>query len=228
MDFSVHQLMSDDDVTVSFSSGQDAPPFPPSGGSDRDPVFPTLAGVTDLIATNIPSLAGFATSIGGSAPTAPALTAPSAPPSIDSMANSIATHIPSLAGAASTVANPATASLNSTSTNTPVPANNTGAVSLDSIVSSFANIPGLAGLVSSVANPAVSPMTTPATLSAPPPSLQKFGDAHTGTSISQSISQPINQSNVSIKLRLCIQMSGRCHSWWCQLWTRILEWHYLH
>ncbi|XP_073334887.1 arf-GAP with Rho-GAP domain, ANK repeat and PH domain-containing protein 1 isoform X2 [Pagrus major] len=174
----------------------DAPPFPAAGGSDRGAIFPTLAGVTDLIATNIPSLAGFATSIGGSAPTAPATTTPSAPPSIDSMANSIAAHIPSLAGAASTVANPAAATLNSASTNTPVPANNTGAVSLDSIVSSFANIPSLAGLVSSVANPAVSSMTTPATPSAPTPSLQKFGDAHTDVgALSQLVMSTLDQNS---------------------------------
>ncbi|KAM8741507.1 arf-GAP with Rho-GAP domain, ANK repeat and PH domain-containing protein 1 isoform 2-T3 [Acanthopagrus schlegelii] len=179
-----------------ISTGQDAPPFPASVGSDRDPVFPTLAGVTDFIATNIPSLAGFATSIGGSAPTAPAPMTPSAPPSIGSMANSIADHIPSLAGAASAVANPATATLNSTSTNTPVPANNTGAVSLDSIVSSFANIPGLAGLVSSVANPAVSSTTTPATPSAPSSSLQKFGDAHTDVgALSQLVMSTLDQNS---------------------------------
>ncbi|XP_074468354.1 arf-GAP with Rho-GAP domain, ANK repeat and PH domain-containing protein 1 [Sebastes fasciatus] len=168
---------------VHLSTGEDAPPLPPLGG--RGAVYPSLAGVTDIIANSIPSLAGFAASIGGSASTPPA---PSAPPSIDSMANSIAAHIPSLAGTASAVANPAAAKFHSASTAAPdpapAPAPAATAVSLDSIFSSLANIPSLAGLVNSVANPAVSSMTTP---SAPPPSadkphppsLQRIGDAHT-------------------------------------------------
>ncbi|XP_029304199.1 arf-GAP with Rho-GAP domain, ANK repeat and PH domain-containing protein 1 [Cottoperca gobio] len=137
---------------VHLSTGEDAVP----GG------FPTLAGVTDIIANSIPSLAGFATSVRG--------LATSAPPSIDSMANSIAAHIPSLAGTASTVANPA-ATTTVASTAAAAPAANT--VSLDSIINSLSNIPSLAGIVSSVANPAVSSMTTPATPSAPPTSADK-------------------------------------------------------
>ncbi|KAG8008355.1 Arf-GAP with Rho-GAP domain [Nibea albiflora] len=184
-------LMSNDDVTVSSSSGGDAPPLP-QGGSDRDAGFPTLAGITDIIANNIPSLAGFATSIGGSAPTAPTAPEPQAPPSIDSLANSIGAHIPSLAGAASVVANPAAATLNPTSNTTPVPAANTGTASLDSIVNSLANIPSLAGIVNSVANPAVSSTTTP---SAPPPSLQRNEDAHTDIgALSQLVMSTLDQN----------------------------------
>ncbi|XP_059207922.1 arf-GAP with Rho-GAP domain, ANK repeat and PH domain-containing protein 1 [Centropristis striata] len=157
---------------VHQSTGEDAPPT-----LDRGAVFPTLAGVTDIIAHSMPSLAGFANSIGGSAPTP---SAPPPPPSIDSMTNSIAARIPSLAGTASTVAYPAP--LSSASTAAPAPAANTAAVSLDSIVSSLANIPSLAGIVTSVANPAVSSVTTP---SAPPPSADRphpsalIGAAHT-------------------------------------------------
>lgn len=199
-------LMSNDDVTVSSSSGEDAPPLP-QGGSDRDAVFPTLAGITDIIANNIPSLAGFATSIGGSAPsapTAPTAPEPQAPPSIDSLVNSIGAHIPTLAGAASVVANPAAATLNPTSNTTPVPTANTGTASLDSIVNSLANIPSLAGIVNSVANPAVNSTTTPSAppQSAPPPSLQRNGDAHTGTvhqSINQSELRPVSVFQLSWK-----------------------------
>ncbi|XP_056253388.1 arf-GAP with Rho-GAP domain, ANK repeat and PH domain-containing protein 1 isoform X2 [Seriola aureovittata] len=145
---------------VHLSTDESAPPLPPPTASDCCVVFPTLASVADIIATNIPSLAGVATAIGDSAP--PATTAPSAPPSIDSMANSIATHIPSLVGAASTVASPAAAVLNPT---TLVLASNTDAASLDSIVSSLANMPSLAGIICGEANPAVS--LTPSAL---PPS----------------------------------------------------------
>ncbi|XP_067465193.1 arf-GAP with Rho-GAP domain, ANK repeat and PH domain-containing protein 1 isoform X2 [Thunnus thynnus] len=154
---------------VQLSTGEDASPL---GG-----VFPSLPGVTNIIAANIPSLAGVAASIGGSDPSAPPSTppsaAPSAPPSIDSMADSIAAHIPSLAGSVSTVASPAAAMLSPASSTSPVPTANSAAASLDSIVSSLANIPLLAGIVSSVANPAVCSTTTPATPSAPPPTSGK-------------------------------------------------------
>ncbi|XP_070773991.1 arf-GAP with Rho-GAP domain, ANK repeat and PH domain-containing protein 1 isoform X2 [Enoplosus armatus] len=158
---------------VHLSTDEDAPPLPPL--------------------TNIPSLAGFTASIGGSAPTAPTISPPSAPPSIDSMANSIAAHIPSLAGAASAVANPAAATLNSASTTTSGPA--AGAANLDSIISSLANIPSLAGIVNSVANLAVSSMTTPTTPSAPPPSLQRIGDPHTDVgALSQLVMSTLDQN----------------------------------
>ncbi|KAG7224734.1 hypothetical protein INR49_004625 [Caranx melampygus] len=111
----------------------------PNLGLDNGVVLPTLAGVTDIIAANIPSLAGIASAIGGSAPSA--VPAPSAPPSIDSMANSIATHIPSLAGTASSAASPAATSTHTWSTS--APAANIGAAGLDSIISSLANIPSL-------------------------------------------------------------------------------------
>ncbi|XP_010729768.3 arf-GAP with Rho-GAP domain, ANK repeat and PH domain-containing protein 1 isoform X1 [Larimichthys crocea] len=182
-----------------LSTGEDAPPLP-QGGSDRDAVFPTLAGITDIIANNIPSLAGFATSIGGSAPsapTAPTAPEPQAPPSIDSLVNSIGAHIPTLAGAASVVANPAAATLNPTSNTTPVPTANTGTASLDSIVNSLANIPSLAGIVNSVANPAVNSTTTPSAppQSAPPPSLQRNGDAHTDVgALSQLVMSTLDQN----------------------------------
>ncbi|KAM4544992.1 arf-GAP with Rho-GAP domain, ANK repeat and PH domain-containing protein 1 isoform 2-T2 [Odontesthes bonariensis] len=109
--------------------------------------FPTLSRITDIIAFNIPSLAGVATAIEGPAPSVPP--APPAPPSIDSMANSISAHIPDLAEAADAVATPAAPVLNRDPC--------TPAANLDSIVSSLANISSLAGVVSSVANPAVSP-----------------------------------------------------------------------
>ncbi|KAK2827900.1 hypothetical protein Q5P01_018934 [Channa striata] len=125
-----------------LSTEKDASSHPSPGG----PVYPTLDGVTDMIATNIPSLAGIATAIKGSTPSP---SAPVAPPSIESMANNIPGHIPSLAGAGSTVANPAPSNTHVTS-----------AADLDSIVSSLANISSLAGIVSNVAIPAIS--TTPA------------------------------------------------------------------
>lgn len=157
------------DVTTNgahLTTGDEAPP--PPGGSTNGMVFPTLAGITDIIANNIPSLAGLAQSIGGSGPTP--TSAPSAPPSIDTIANDISTSIPSLAGAVSTVANQADASKSSAPTSTP-DSNADKAAKLDSIVSSLANIPSLAGIVGNVSNPAT---TTP---SAPPPSA---GDSNTG------------------------------------------------
>ncbi|XP_070712118.1 arf-GAP with Rho-GAP domain, ANK repeat and PH domain-containing protein 1 [Pempheris klunzingeri] len=172
-----------------LSTGEDAPLLPPPGGSDCGVVLPTLASVTDIIATNIPSLAGLAANISGSAPQTP-----SAPPSVDGRADRIAAHIPSLAGAASAVANPAVTALDSATT-TPVPAANTGAASLDSIVSSLANIPSLAGIVSSVANPAVSSMTTLATPSAPPPSMPRIAGAHTDVgALSQLVMSTLDQN----------------------------------
>ncbi|XP_039633654.1 arf-GAP with Rho-GAP domain, ANK repeat and PH domain-containing protein 1 isoform X1 [Perca fluviatilis] len=181
---------------VHLNTDKEAPPPPPLSGSDHGAVFPTLSGVTDIIASSIPSLAGFATSIGGSAPSAPlaplAPSAPSAPPSIDSVANSIAGHIPSLAGTASAVANPAV-TLDSVSPS--APPSNTAAVSLDSIISSLANIPSLAGIVSSVANPAVSSVTTPATSSDPLSKPLSIGAAHTDVgALSQLVMSTLDQN----------------------------------
>ncbi|XP_067348222.1 arf-GAP with Rho-GAP domain, ANK repeat and PH domain-containing protein 1 isoform X2 [Channa argus] len=131
---------------IHLSTGEDASTHPPPVGS----VYPSLSGVTDMIATNIPSLAGIATDIGGSTPS-PAPSAPVAPPSIDSMANNITLHIPSLAGAGSTAVNYG-----------PTYTHVANAANLDSIVSSLANISRLAGIVSNAAIPAVS--TTPSAL----------------------------------------------------------------
>ncbi|XP_076605795.1 arf-GAP with Rho-GAP domain, ANK repeat and PH domain-containing protein 1 [Chaetodon auriga] len=186
----LNSVLSDGDR---LSTGEDAPLLP-LHGSDNGVMIPTLASVTDIITTNIPSLAGVAASIGGLTPTAPTPPTPSAPPSIDSMTNSIAAHIPSLAGAASTVANPATATTSASAT-TPVSAANTGAASLDSIVSSLANIPSLAGIVNGVANPAARSMTTPATPSAQPSSLQRIGDTHTDVgALSQLVMSTLDQN----------------------------------
>lgn len=165
---SAYQLMSGNYVNVT----------PPSGEGDPGGVVdPTLAAVAGIIATNIPSLAEVATTIGGSAP-APTHLAPTAPPSIDNMAYSIAPHIPSLTGTANTLANSSPAMLNSTPSNSPVP----DAASLDSIVCSLAS---LAGIISSVATPAVStapsaPQHPPSLLQPPsPPRIRVPGD--TGT-----------------------------------------------
>ncbi|XP_040007483.1 arf-GAP with Rho-GAP domain, ANK repeat and PH domain-containing protein 1 isoform X2 [Xiphias gladius] len=170
--------------------------LPPSAGSDRGVIIPTLAGVADIIATNIPSLAVVAAAIGGSAPSAPP-----APHSIDSLANSITTHVPSLAGFASAVANPAAATLNPTSSTTPVPAANTDASNFDSIVSSLANIPSLGGIVSGVAYPAISNNSSappPSAGKPPPPLLPRIGvsgDPHTDVgALSQLVMSTLDQT----------------------------------
>ncbi|XP_047463937.1 arf-GAP with Rho-GAP domain, ANK repeat and PH domain-containing protein 1 isoform X2 [Mugil cephalus] len=151
---------------VQCSTDEDAPP-PPSV-PPHDDFFPSLAGVSDIIATNIPSLAGVVTAIGGSAPTA--APAPTAPPCVDSIANSIAAHVPDLAETASTVANPTTA-----------PTSSTGAASLDSIVSSLANIPSFSGIINGLANQTVS--SSPSEDKLRPLSLKtEGGGAHTDVS----------------------------------------------
>uniref|UniRef100_UPI0037E7D9A1 arf-GAP with Rho-GAP domain, ANK repeat and PH domain-containing protein 1 isoform X2 n=1 Tax=Semicossyphus pulcher TaxID=241346 RepID=UPI0037E7D9A1 len=190
------QAVSSNEVHLSI--GDDAPPLPALGGSNHGVIFPTLAGITDIIATNIPSLAGFATSISSPTPTPTAPPAPSAPPSIDSMANNIAAHIPSLAGTANTVAIPATVNSNTT----PVPTAYTGAANLDSIFSSLAKIHGIEGIVSRVANPADSSMTTPAMPSAPLPSLHRIGtagDSHTDLeALSKLMRSTLDQNAVTL------------------------------
>ncbi|XP_068437176.1 arf-GAP with Rho-GAP domain, ANK repeat and PH domain-containing protein 1 [Clinocottus analis] len=160
---------------VHLSTGEGAPPL--------SPVFPTLAGVTDIIATSIPSLAGFAASIAGHAPSMAdhALTPPAAsdPPSKDSMVNTA--HIPSLAGTASAVANlhPPSA---------PEPAAST--VSLDSIISSSANIPSLVGIVNIVANPGIPPPAD----KLHPLSLERGGATHTDVeALSQLVMSSLDQ-----------------------------------
>ncbi|XP_041808379.1 arf-GAP with Rho-GAP domain, ANK repeat and PH domain-containing protein 1 [Chelmon rostratus] len=174
---------------VHLNTGEDAPPLLPRSEADNAVMIPTLASVTDIITTNIPSLAGVTASIGGSAPTTSTSPAPSAPPSIDSLADSIAAHLPTLAGAASTVTNSATATTSASAT-TPAPAANADAATLNSIVSSLANIPSLAGIVGSVTS-----MTTPATPPAPPPSLQRMGDTHTDVgALSQLVMSALDQN----------------------------------
>ncbi|XP_055082584.1 arf-GAP with Rho-GAP domain, ANK repeat and PH domain-containing protein 1-like [Periophthalmus magnuspinnatus] len=109
---------------------------------------PSLGGVSDLIATHIPSLSGFALSIKDSAPSAPRAPPPSAhPPSApppSALANSIAAGIPSLAAEANTVAHPQT-----------------------DIFSSFSDVRSLAGLVSNVTNANAPTATPPADKSLP-------------------------------------------------------------
>ncbi|XP_030010095.1 arf-GAP with Rho-GAP domain, ANK repeat and PH domain-containing protein 1 isoform X2 [Sphaeramia orbicularis] len=153
-------------------TGDEAPPPLPPGGSNHAAVYPTLAGVTDMIAASIPSLAGVAAYIGGSAPppaAPPTPSAPSAPPSIDSITNKITANIPSLAGTANALTNPE-APLSSASTPTPESsATNISAVNLDNIVNSLTNIPSLAGIVSGMANTGVSSTTTPSAPTPPSP-----------------------------------------------------------
>ncbi|XP_029703988.1 arf-GAP with Rho-GAP domain, ANK repeat and PH domain-containing protein 1 isoform X2 [Takifugu rubripes] len=127
--------------------GEEAPP-PAPAGSDHGAVFPTLAGITDIIANNIPSLAGFASSIGGSAPTSSTLPPPTAPPLMNSMANSAAPTPQSV------------------STATTVPDANASSVSLEKIVSSLANLPSFTGFISNVTDPTVSSTVTQTTPSA--------------------------------------------------------------
>lgn len=166
----------DDDITASVPSEGEEPPSPAPAGSNHGLVFPTLAGITDIIANNIPSLAGLATSIGGSAPSSSALPPPSAPPSVDSMASSTAANIPSLEQTANAVANSATAS--SASAPSAVPDAHANSVSLETIVSSLANVPSFSGIISNIASPAVSSTITQTT--PPAPHHPQFGNTHRG------------------------------------------------
>nr|XP_019963255.1 PREDICTED: arf-GAP with Rho-GAP domain, ANK repeat and PH domain-containing protein 1-like [Paralichthys olivaceus] len=156
-----------DENMLHLSRDKGAPRLPPSSGSDRGSdrgfIFPTLVGVTDIIAANIPSLAGVAAAVGCSAP--------SDPPSTDSIADSIATNIPSLASTANALANPAEAT--SKPASCPTPANTHAA----SIVSSLANIADSSGIISFI------PSAPPPSASKPhPPSLPRIAlpeDHHT-------------------------------------------------
>lgn len=158
--------MSADYITVTSSSDEDIPNL----GLDNGVVVPTLASVTHIIAANIPSLAGISSAIRDSAP--------SAPSSIDSIANSNTTHMPSLAGTASSEASAAAASTHTWST--PAPGANTGAAGIDSISSSLANIPSLAMITTD--GPPTSYIDEPYT--PPLPTMEMAGDSVAGTLIS--------------------------------------------
>ncbi|KAM4727169.1 arf-GAP with Rho-GAP domain, ANK repeat and PH domain-containing protein 1 isoform 2-T2 [Anableps anableps] len=136
-----------ENVQLSLSRGHrlstDAPPLSSPGGSMRNN-FPTLDGITDIIAANIPSLAGVTSGIRSPAPPAP-----SAPPSIGSLTDSISTTIPGLAGAANAVANPTPLS---PALSTPA-ATISDSPSLDNIISSLSHMTSLAEFVSSIPDP---------------------------------------------------------------------------
>lgn len=139
--------------------------------------FPTLASVTNSIAASIPSLAGFAYSIGHNVPTGPVPSAPPAP-SVESLASNIGAQVPSLAGAASEVAHPVNVGANAPkiNVNTSVTTSNADLDKLENVINSFAKIPSLAGMVSSLTRP---PVTYPTA----PPSSQTAGNNHTGKSV---------------------------------------------
>ncbi|XP_054902898.1 arf-GAP with Rho-GAP domain, ANK repeat and PH domain-containing protein 1 [Poeciliopsis prolifica] len=130
------------------STGEDALPLSSPRESTRDN-FPTLDGITDLIATNIPSLAGVAASFSGSAP--------SAPPPIDSVTDSISTTIPGLAEAANVVAANAEAKL-SPAPSTPA-ATDSGSQSLEAIISSLSHMTNVDEFISSIPNPSAPPLS---------------------------------------------------------------------
>ncbi|KAM9788515.1 arf-GAP with Rho-GAP domain, ANK repeat and PH domain-containing protein 1 [Neosynchiropus ocellatus] len=117
--------------------------------------YPSLEGISNLISTNIPSMAGMMAYISGSATAPSAPVAPTAPPSADSIANNISSHIPSLADTAHDVVQPS-----APSSMEPAPAANNGGPSLDSVLSSLAKMPTISGVVSNVANLAVGSNTS--------------------------------------------------------------------
>lgn len=133
---------TNNNVIVLSLSGEDVLLLSAPTALNQD-VFPTLSNITDIISTNIPSLARVAAAIGGSTP--------SAPPPVDNLAESVSTNIAGLAEAAKTVANPAAVS-SALST----PAAHSGVPTLDSIIGSMTNMPSLAGISNNVANSAVS------------------------------------------------------------------------
>ncbi|XP_029375449.1 arf-GAP with Rho-GAP domain, ANK repeat and PH domain-containing protein 1 isoform X2 [Echeneis naucrates] len=169
------QVDSSNDIHLSTDEG--FPPLPPPSGPGGGVGFPTLSGVTDLIANNIPSLAGVVTTIRGATPQVS--TTPSAPSSIDKMAN-IVTHIPSLVDAASSVASPVA----STSATSPLSSTTHAAastVSLDSILSSLANIPSLAEMANTATSSSPSVLPPPSSKPHPQslPQIDLAGNPHT-------------------------------------------------
>ncbi|MEQ2300846.1 hypothetical protein AMECASPLE_030017, partial [Ameca splendens] len=130
---------------------------------------PTLSGITDIIATNIPSLAGVATGIRSSThPASPALL------SKESLADSISRAIPGLDEAANAVANPIPLS--------PAPskpaATTSGSPSLESIMTSLSNMTSFAEFVSSIPNPSAPPLSPE-----PHPPLERIGSGGSSTDV---------------------------------------------
>ncbi|XP_038144260.1 arf-GAP with Rho-GAP domain, ANK repeat and PH domain-containing protein 1 isoform X1 [Cyprinodon tularosa] len=159
-----------------LTTDKDAAPLP--AGSKQDN-FPTLSGITNIIATNIPSLAGMATSINGSTPSAPR-----APPSIDSLTDSVSTTIPGLAEAAKALANPSQLGPSPPTTAPTV----SSSQSLDSIISSMSSFSNLADFVSSIPNPSAPPLSAE-----PPPPVEKIGSRDINAEI-EALSQLVNTS----------------------------------
>ncbi|RVE63437.1 hypothetical protein OJAV_G00136170 [Oryzias javanicus] len=164
--------------------------LPASSGLNHG-VFPSLTGMADITANGDPSLPAAANPI-------PTPSAPSAPPTIDFLANIISAQIPVLANDAKAVANPPAAAFSPAPT-TPAPDATTGAANLESIVSSLANIPSFAGIVGNVANPVVSAIP-----SAPPlvsnesrsPSLKRPNGSHTDVgALSQLVISSLDPNN---------------------------------
>ena len=114
--------------------------------------------------------------------------APSAPPSIDSMTDMISAHIPSLACTANALVNPADATSKPASCPTPVPAANTGAASIVSSLANMAASSGIMSFVPSAPPPSDGKRNSPAT-----PRIALPEDHHTGMSINQSINQLIGR-----------------------------------
>ncbi|XP_008400055.1 arf-GAP with Rho-GAP domain, ANK repeat and PH domain-containing protein 1 [Poecilia reticulata] len=149
------------------STDEDALPLSSPRGSTRDN-FPTLDGITDLIAANIPSLTGVATSFSSSAP--------SAPPPIDSLTDSISTTIPGLTEAANAVAVNAEAKL-MPAPSTPA-ATSSDSPSLETIISSLSHITSLDEFVSSIPNLSAPPISLE-----PCPPLNMNGGSHTDVGV---------------------------------------------
>ncbi|XP_047235773.1 arf-GAP with Rho-GAP domain, ANK repeat and PH domain-containing protein 1 isoform X2 [Girardinichthys multiradiatus] len=156
----------DENLQLSFPrmshlcTDKDAPPLSSPIGSMRD-TFPTLSGITDIIATNIPSLAGVATGIRSSThPASPALL------SKESLADSISRAIPGLDEAANAVANPIPLS----SAPSKPAATTSSSPSLESIMTSLSNMTSFAEFVSSIPNPTAPPLSPE-----PHPPLERIG-----------------------------------------------------
>ncbi|XP_043996523.1 arf-GAP with Rho-GAP domain, ANK repeat and PH domain-containing protein 1 isoform X2 [Gambusia affinis] len=145
------------------STDGDALPLSSPRESTRDN-FPTLDGITNLIATNIPSLAGVATSFSASAP--------SDPPPIDILTDSLSTTIPGLAETANAM--PAIAEAKIWLDPSTPAANGSDSTSLESIISSLSNITSVDEFVSSIHNPSAPPLSLE-----PHPPLNMNGRSHT-------------------------------------------------